>query len=139
MRSSKWRKGILMFLKEEMKSLHTRDVWNNLLHLFNISHFSSLCCAQNFRFQSCSTMAMRMQEQKEEEIIVAKSKLMAMNLSSSASASSSSAKDPIASKGPVKLVASGKLDARGKKKFKTWRSVEFSSEAARCTLWRVDG
>ena len=24
-----------------------RDDWNNLLHLFNVSHFSSLCCAQN--------------------------------------------------------------------------------------------
>ena len=27
----------------------TRDEWNhNLLHLFNISHFRSLCCVQNF-------------------------------------------------------------------------------------------
>ena len=25
------------------------DEWNNLLHLFNISHFSFLCCAQNFQ------------------------------------------------------------------------------------------
>ena len=26
----------------------TRDEWDNLLHLFNISHFSSNCCSQNF-------------------------------------------------------------------------------------------
>ena len=25
----------------------TRDKWNNLLHLFHISHFSSTCCAKN--------------------------------------------------------------------------------------------
>ena len=30
------------------KGNFTRDEWNNLLHLFNISHFSSLYCAQNF-------------------------------------------------------------------------------------------
>ena len=32
-----------------------RDEWINLLHLFNISHFSSLCCAQEFQLYSCST------------------------------------------------------------------------------------
>ena len=26
------------------KGNSTRDEWNNLLHLLNISHFSSLCC-----------------------------------------------------------------------------------------------
>ena len=40
----------------------TRDEWNNLLHLLNISHFSSLSCAQNFRLTNCTkTMAKRMQ------------------------------------------------------------------------------
>ena len=29
------------------KGNFTRDEWNNLLHLFNISHFSSTCCAKN--------------------------------------------------------------------------------------------
>ena len=39
----------------------TRDGWNNLLHLFNISHFSSTCCAENSRLISCAkTMAKRM-------------------------------------------------------------------------------
>ena len=53
----------------------TRDEWNTLLHLFNISHFSSLCCAKNFRLICCTKwMAKRMQEQKEENRIVAKSR-----------------------------------------------------------------
>ena len=40
-----------------------RDEWNNLLFLFDISHFSSICCAQNFSLTSCfRTMTKRMQE-----------------------------------------------------------------------------
>ena len=51
----------------------TRDEWNNLLQLFNVSHFRSTCCAKNSSLISCSkTMAKRMREQKEEEIILAK-------------------------------------------------------------------
>ena len=65
------------------KGNFTRDEWNNLLHLFNISHFSSLCCAQNLSLTSCpKTTAKRMQQQKEEDRIVAKSKPTAMNLTS---------------------------------------------------------
>ena len=49
-----------------IKGSFTRDGWNNLLHLFNISHFSSTCCAENSSLISCSnTMAKRMQEQKK--------------------------------------------------------------------------
>ena len=36
------------------KVISTRDEWNNLLHLFNISHFSSTCCTKNFSLKSCS-------------------------------------------------------------------------------------
>ena len=64
------------------KGISTRDEWNNLLHLFKISHFSSTCCAKDSSLISCPTMAKRIQEQKEEEIIVSKSKPTAMNLSS---------------------------------------------------------
>ena len=53
-----------------------------------------------------------MHEQKEEEKIVAKSRPTAMNLSSTVPASSSSAKNPIASKGPGTLTATGKLESR---------------------------
>ena len=97
----------------------TRDEWNNLLLLFNISHVSSLCCAQNFSLISCfKTMAKRVQEHKGEERIVATSKPMGMNLSSIVSASSSSAKDPIASKSPGILRVSGKPDARERRNSK---------------------
>ena len=76
-----------------------RDEWNNLLHLFNISHFSSLCCAQNFSLTSCTrTMAKRMQEQEGEDMIVAKSKPTTMFLVFTVSTSSSTVNSPIASK-----------------------------------------
>ena len=87
-----------------------RDGWNNLLHLFNISHFSSTCCTKNFSLISCSTMAKRVQDQEEEEEgeeeeeeeerVVSKSRLAAMNLSSFIVTSSSAASSPIASKSP---------------------------------------
>ena len=35
------------------KGNFTRDEWKNLLHLFNISHFSSTCCAKNSSLMSC--------------------------------------------------------------------------------------
>ena len=34
------------------KGNFTRDEWNNLLHLFNISHFSLICCSLNFSVDS---------------------------------------------------------------------------------------
>ena len=83
------------------KGNFTRDEWNNLLHLLNISHFSSTCCAKNSSLISCpKTMTKRMQEQKGDERIVAKSKSTAMNLSSHVPTSSSSANSPIASESP---------------------------------------
>ena len=95
------------------KGNFTRDEWNNLLHLFSISHFSSTCCAENSSLISCpKTMAKRMQEQKEEERTVAKSTLMAMNLSSTVPASSSSAKNLITSSDLRKLIAAGKPASR---------------------------
>ena len=43
------------------KGNFTRDEWNNLLHLFNISHFSFTCCAKSSSLISCpKTMAKRM-------------------------------------------------------------------------------
>ena len=81
------------------KGNFTRDEWNNLLHLFNISHFSSLCCSQNFSLTSCTkTMAKRMQEQEGENRIVAKSKPTMMNLAFAVSTSSSTVQNPVASK-----------------------------------------
>ena len=63
------------------KGNFTRDEWNHLLCLFTISHFSSMCCSQNFFLTSCTeTMAKRIQEEKGEERIVAKSKQTTINL-----------------------------------------------------------
>ena len=95
------------------KGNFTRDEWNNLLHLFNISHFSSACGAKNSSLISRpKTMAKRIQEQKGEERSLAKSKSTAMNLSSHVPTSSSSAKSPIASKSPGVLIATGKRESR---------------------------
>ena len=104
---------------------------NNLHHLFNISHFSPLCCSQNFSLTSCTkTMAKRMQEQEGENKIVAKSKPTTMNLAVSVSTSSSTVQNPIASKSPGILKANfrkdwlstGKLDAK-EQTIKTQRRV----------------
>ena len=95
------------------KGNFTREEWNNLLHLFNISHFSSTCRAKGSSLISCpNTMTKRMQEQKGEGRSVAKSKSTAMNLSSSVPTSSSSAKSPIASKSPGILTAQEKPGSR---------------------------
>ena len=91
------------------KGNSTRDEWNNLLHLPNISHFSSLCCAENFSLISCTkTMAKRMRELKENNRIVAKSKPTAVNLAVTVSISSSLVNTPIASKNPGILKASSR-------------------------------
>ena len=64
----------------------TRDEWNNLLHLFNISHYSSTCCAENCSLISCpKTMAKRMQERKGEDSIVAKIEIYSDELAFSCS------------------------------------------------------
>ena len=118
----------------------TRDEWNKLLHLLNISHFSSTCCAKNSSLISCAnTMSNRMQEQKEEERSVAKSKSTAMNVSSDVPTISSSAKSPIASMRSGDTQSYGETRKQDEKNFKNRRSVEFSSAAARCIPWRVNG
>ena len=91
-----------------------RDEWHNLLCLFNISHFSFLCCAKNFQLD----LLHHRKDQSEENRIVAKSRPSAMNLTSSVAASSSSVNSPIAWRSPGILKASsgqvglsGRLDA----------------------------
>ena len=91
----------------------TCDEWNNLLHLFNISHFSSLRCTKDFSLISCITMAKRIQEQKEEERVVFNSRPAGMNMSSHLmSSSSSAASSRIASKSPEMSEASGRHGSR---------------------------
>ena len=50
------------------KGNFTRDEWNNLLHLFNISLFISICCFQNFSSTSYrETMADARRERRRED------------------------------------------------------------------------
>ena len=98
----------------------TRDEWDNLLHVFNISHISSTCCAKNSSLISCpKKMAKRKQEQKGEERSMAKSKSTAMNLSSHGPTSSSTVKSPIASTSPGILTATGKPESRMRRNSKS--------------------
>ena len=84
------------------KGNFTRDEWNHLLCLFNISHFSSTVCSD--------TMAKRSQQDSGEERVTAKSRPM-MNLIArtpsfvSSSTSVSPVKQHYGSQDPWKLVA----------------------------------
>ena len=115
------------------KGNFTRDEWDNLLHSFNISHFSSTCCSLNSSLTSCpEKIAKRMREQKGEERSAAKSKSTGLRMFRQVLQPR---------KFRLHLKARGYSQPQGKdeKKFELRRSVEFSSEAARCILWRVDG
>ena len=119
-----------------MSTPNTSDEWNNILHLFNISHFSFICCAKNCSLASCTrTMAKRMQEQEGEERIVAKWKLT-LNLASLVSTNSSTVQSPIASKSSWILKAPcqkwlDKYRETWSKRIQSRRSFEFSSMAIR--------
>ena len=89
------------------KGNFTRDEWNHLLCLFNISHFSSINCSE--------VMAKRTQEESGEERVTAKSRPM-MNLIArapsimSSSASESPGKRSYKSHSP--LSANAEIDDR---------------------------
>ena len=91
----------------------TRDEWDHLLRLLNISNFSSLRCTRNFSLISCNTVPKKeFRNKKEGERVVSKSRPV-MNVSSSLFATSSSAaSSPIASKSPGMSGASGKPGSR---------------------------
>ena len=71
----------------------TRDEWNHLLCLFNISHFSPINC--------CEVMSKRTQKESSEERVTAKSRPM-MNLIARSSEKAPSALSSTASEGPQK-------------------------------------
>ena len=85
------------------KGNFTRDEWNHLLTLFNISHFSSTACT--------AAMAKRAQQESGEERVTAKSRPM-MNLTArtpsavSSSASSNLGRTSYGYQNPGKCVAS---------------------------------
>ena len=117
------------------KGNFTRDEWNHLLSLFNISHFSSTVCS--------AAMAKRIQQESGEERVTAKSRPM-MNLTArmpsvvSSSTSSSPGKRYYGNQDPWKSVVvddrSGqpdKLSSAGSSKFdydRSWSSQEWKSE-----------
>ena len=118
------------------KGNFTRDEWNHLLTLFNISHFSSTACT--------AAMAKRAQQESGEERVTAKSRPM-MNLTArmpsavSSSASTNPGKISYGYQDPGKSVVeddrSGKLDRlspAGYSKMdygRSWSSQEWKSEA----------
>ena len=117
------------------KGNFTRDEWNHLLSLFNISHFSSTVCS--------SAMAKRFQQDSGEERVTAKSRPM-MNLTArmpsvvSSSTSSSPVKTWYGNQDPWKSVVvddrSGqpdRLSPAGSSKLdydRSWSSQEWKSE-----------
>ena len=119
------------------KGNFTRDEWNHLLNLFNISHFSSTACT--------AAMAKRAQQESGEERVTAKSRPM-MNLSArtpsfvSSSASSNQGRTSYGYQDPGRSVASddrtGKLVQPSRPDYtqedygQSWSSQEWKSGAA---------
>ena len=112
------------------KGIFTRDEWNHLLSLFNISHFSSTVCS--------AAMAKRIQQESGEERVTAKSRPM-MNLTArmssvvSSSTSSSPGKTWYGYQDPGKYVVvddrSGqpdRLSPAGHSKIGLWSFLIFS-------------
>ena len=103
------------------KGNFTRDEWNHLLSLFNISHFSSTVCS--------AAMAKRIQQESGEERVTAKSKPM-MNLSArmpsvvSSSTSSKTGKRWYGNQDPWRSVVaddrSGQLDRLSQQVIQNW-------------------
>ena len=115
----------------------TRDEWNNLLHLFNISHFSSTCCAKNSSLISCpKKMAKnecRNRKMKRRDFGKDRNPT-AMNLSSTCSD-----KFLVREKSDYIWGSCRETGKQDEKKFEAWRSAEYSSETERWKPWRVDG
>ena len=119
------------------KGNFTRDEWNHLLNLFNISHFSSTVCI--------AAMAKRAQQESGEERVTAKSRLM-MNLTArmpsvvSSSTSSNPGRTSYGYQDPGKSVAGDDRSGKPEKPSPTgyskehygqpWSSQEWKSGAA---------
>ena len=119
------------------KGHFTRDEWNHLLNLFNISHFSSTACT--------AAMAKRAQQGSREERVTAKSRPM-MNLTErmpsvvSSSTSSNPVRTSYGYQDPGKSVASDDRSGKPEKPSppgyskedygQSWSSQEWKSGAA---------
>ena len=94
------------------KGNFTRDEWNHLLCLFNISHFSSTVCAEK--------MAERTQQDSGEERVTAKSRPMMSLIARAPSTLSSSASE---SPGKKSYESQSPWSAKAEKEDRTGRSV----------------
>ena len=119
------------------KGKYTRDEWNHLLTLFNISHFSSTACT--------AAMAKRARQESGEERVTAKSRPM-MNLTArtpsfvSSSASSNPGRTSYGYQDPersvpiddrtVKPVETSRSDYLQEDYGRSWSSQEWKSVAA---------
>ena len=118
------------------KGNFTRDEWNHLLSLFNISHFSSTICS--------AAMAKRVQQESGEERVTAKSRpVMKLTARMPSVVSSSTSSNPVKTwygyQDPGKSVASDdrsgkpdRLSPTGYSKIdygRSWSSQEWKSEA----------
>ena len=109
----------------------TRDEWNHLLCLFNISHFSSTNCLK--------VMSKRTQEDAGEERVTAKSKPM-MNLVSRYSARDPNVLASTASESPVKTQFESQevpLNSWNEQQPRTGRPV-MGACSSDCSGWNID-
>ena len=107
-----------------IKGNFTRDEWNHLLCLFNISHFSSTDCSGG--------MSKRTQKDSGEERVTKKSKPM-MNLVSRCSERTPDVRPSTASESPVKTRHESQfpLSFRTEQHHRTWRPVVFTQHTDR--------
>ena len=112
------------------KGNFTRDVWNHLLCLFNISHFSSTNCLE--------MMSKRTQEDASEERATAKSKPM-MNLVSRYSAMDPNVLASTASESPRKIKYGSQvpLSSWNEQQPRTGRPV-MGASSSDYTEWNID-
>ena len=112
------------------KGNFTRDEWNHLLCLFNISHFSSTDCSE--------VMSKRTQKDSGEERVTAKSKPM-MNLVSRCSERTPDVLPSIASESPGKTRHENQfpLRSRTEQHHRTGRLVE-DAYSSSYSVWTVD-
>ena len=101
----------------------TRDEWNHLLCLFNISHFSSAECSE--------VMSKRTQEESGEERVTAKSRPM-MNLIARSSERAPSAPPSTASESPGKTrhESQNPLSPQAEKYDRTVRPVVYAHSSS---------
>ena len=110
------------------KGNFTRDEWNLLLSLFNISHFGSTVCSAG--------LAKRLQQDSGEERVTAKSRTMMSLIARSPSTLSSSASE---SRGKKSYGSQSPWSAKAEKDDRTGKPVvDRDVYSARCSRWDDD-